>query len=147
MIRTLDASLRLPSLRCSNLQHLQDRENDIKKRPKTSATSFLDLRRYILKVGSTLYSLTLKVKAEVLSETQIPTYQNTRRNISQNMSLYIRQHKHSTNLWRFFYVIVFIFSINHRYLFRKCIGLLFRICLQLSLAANFALIDVHRIAL
>jgi hypothetical protein len=45
MIHKLDASLRLSSLRDSNLQHSQDRENDIKKSPKTLTTSFLDLRR------------------------------------------------------------------------------------------------------
>jgi hypothetical protein len=98
-------------------------------------------------VGTTLHSLTLSVEGEVLSETLISTYRNTRRHISQSMNLYIRQRKPSANFWCFSYVTAFIFSISHRYLFRKCTGLLFRICLQLFLAANFAAIDVHRIAL
>jgi len=129
MIRKVDASLRLSSLRGRNLQHSQDRENDIKKSPKTLATSYLDLRRCSLMVGTTLHSLTLRVEADVLSKTLIPTCQNTRRHISQSMNLYIRQRKHNTYLWRFSYITAFVFSINHRYLFRKCVGLLFHICL------------------
>jgi hypothetical protein len=111
MIRKLDASLRLSSLRSNKLQHSQDRENDIKKSPKTLATSFLDLRRCSLVVVTTLHSLTLRVEAEVLSETLIPTYQNKRRHISQSMNVYIRQRKHSafpTLLILYFLLIIAI---------------------------------------
>jgi hypothetical protein len=113
MIRKPDTSLRHSSLRSSNLHHSQDRENDIKK-SKTLATSFLDLRRCSLTVGTTIYYFTLKVEAEGLSSTLVPAYKNRRRHISPIMDVYIWCLKRSINFWLFSYVTAFIFSINKR---------------------------------
>jgi len=145
MIRKLDTSLCLSSLRGSNLKHSQDLENVIKKSFKTLATPFLYLRSCSLTVGTTLHSLTLRVEAEVLSETLIPT--KIRDDTFRKAWIFILDIVSQRKFWRLSYITAFILSINHRYLFRKCTDLLFRICLQLSLPTNFAPIDVHRIVL